>query len=114
MSKNALTNNLIILILGCFTYQASCSYNEVKFSMSRSYYIDTEGFAKLKAKANVYYKYSSTFFEIVLRDPKYDTYRKNRSQNNQNNFNYSQNTSYDMQFNNYEIIFPLDFDEKVF
>lgn len=114
MSKNALTNNLIILILGCFTCQASCSYNEVKFSMSRSYYIDTEGFAKLKAKANVYYKYSSTFFEIVLRDPKYDTYRKNRSQNNQNDLNYSQNTSYDMQFSNYEIIFPLDFDEKVF
>lgn len=120
MKMNAQINYLIIILFGFFAQHAFCSYNEVRFTMSRSYLIDTEGFAKFKVKSNVYYKYSSTFFEIILRDPEYDSYEITRNRNNQFSFNttqnYSSNYSYtkNIQFNNYIVIFPLDIDEKVF
>ena len=58
MKTNRSTFYLTILLFGFLARQALCSYNEVKFTMSRSYLIDTEGFAKFNVKADVYYKYS--------------------------------------------------------
>lgn len=120
MKTNRSTFYLTILLFGFLARQALCSYNEVKFTMSRSYLIDTEGFAKFNVKADVYYKYSSTFFEIIIRDPEYDTYQLKRTQNNGFEINATHNHSntnlheHSLHFNNYFINFPLDIDEKVF